>query len=511
MEFTILAAAAVSALSPFLAKAGDAAAQKAGEGIGQSLYDLLIARGKDPEQPKKYNEVLDLLEKKPDSIVFQEAFKEKLIKDLKNDPSFLEELQSVVQPILYDNSSWEISSEHKIEDSYNNNTINSGNTTNSHNHYSSAGDQHFGNETTIGEFVFNRNEAFRSICKRCGSIHTMKLSVAREKVLQEIQEREGIARRKFEAKLRELELKRKMSRITIAPIPIEQSHYPVVNPVYYPPPRMIGENSYPSLKPIREDYPLIPPKPVIREDYPYVPPNSAINNSIYNRSRLGIDAENPLIDLSSNIPIRPVSPPQPINISQSNYPVIQPYPLANVDRNTRLPEIYEVPRHLDISLPPPKPSIVLQPSITLDFPEAAVEPQIEELSPEERQRRKIEVAVLACPPPEMKSLEDFGFRTRNFRIINLKVYSSIGFATFVGVSVISGNFLVSTFFLALGAIAAKGWFEVCQVWQRNYNQKKTECIASTDHYNQVIYPKMKLEWEHKYICKECCEIFVIND
>ena len=176
-----------------------------------------------------------------------------------------------------------------------------------------------------------------------------------------------------------------------------------------------------------------------------------------------------------------------------------------------MPEIYEVPRHLEIPLPSPKPPFVLQAPLFLDLPEPIVEPQVEELSPEEQQRRKIETVVLACPPPESKTLEDFGFRARNFWVINLAAYSSIGFTTFVGVSVISGNFLASAFFLALGAIAAKGWFEACQVWQRNYNQKKSECIASTSHYNQVTYPEMQSEWEHKYICKECCNIFVVDD
>ena len=87
-----LAASAVSLLAPYLAKAGESASTKAGEGI----YQYLKARF---EKKPSANEALDDLEKKPTNVDRQAAVRVQLEKLLEADQAFAVELQQMLQSL----------------------------------------------------------------------------------------------------------------------------------------------------------------------------------------------------------------------------------------------------------------------------------------------------------------------------------------------------------------------------------------------------------------------------
>ena len=87
---SVIAATAVGFLSPYLAKAGEAAAKKVGEGIYRTLKDRF---GSKPAA----QEALTDLEKAPDDADHQAALRVQLKKVLAEDKEFASDLQRLLR------------------------------------------------------------------------------------------------------------------------------------------------------------------------------------------------------------------------------------------------------------------------------------------------------------------------------------------------------------------------------------------------------------------------------
>ena len=94
-----LATAAIAIFAPYLAKAGAAAAQKAGEMVPEKVGALLqaIRRKFTTDQDADAEQSLKSLEAKPDSQPRQAALAEVLAEKAQADPQFARELEELVQ------------------------------------------------------------------------------------------------------------------------------------------------------------------------------------------------------------------------------------------------------------------------------------------------------------------------------------------------------------------------------------------------------------------------------
>ncbi|NJR62860.1 MAG: hypothetical protein HC769_31170 [Cyanobacteria bacterium CRU_2_1] len=134
MDVSLLVTTVVPTLVSWLTKAGDTAAQKAGE----SIWGFLISKSKNSSREKQYSGLLPLLKNYPSSPELQAALKQILIEDLKQDPAFAKELLHFMQPYIhYDQRVGQMYDSNNTENSYNNNQYNSHNQSGSNNQHNS--------------------------------------------------------------------------------------------------------------------------------------------------------------------------------------------------------------------------------------------------------------------------------------------------------------------------------------------------------------------------------------
>lgn len=94
MAIELLAAAAISMISPYLAKAGEAAAGKVGEGAAEATGKVLgWLRAKLGGEAR---EALERVERNPESEGRQAVLKEELVRALEADPRLAEELGALI-------------------------------------------------------------------------------------------------------------------------------------------------------------------------------------------------------------------------------------------------------------------------------------------------------------------------------------------------------------------------------------------------------------------------------
>jgi Tfp pilus assembly protein PilN len=91
MVISTLAAAAVSALVPFLVKGGEQIAENAGE----DLWKLIKGKFTGDKAQKK----LDKLKEKPEDKEIQERVKHELIDELEGDTDFAQQLQAILDQL----------------------------------------------------------------------------------------------------------------------------------------------------------------------------------------------------------------------------------------------------------------------------------------------------------------------------------------------------------------------------------------------------------------------------
>jgi len=91
MAISTLAAAAVSALVPFLVKGGEQIA----ENIGEDLWKLVKSKFTGDKAQKK----LDKLKEKPEDKEIQERVKHELMDELEDDPDFAGQLQAILEKL----------------------------------------------------------------------------------------------------------------------------------------------------------------------------------------------------------------------------------------------------------------------------------------------------------------------------------------------------------------------------------------------------------------------------
>jgi len=465
MDISLLVITVINTLVPWLTKAGDTIAQKAGE----SVWGFLLSKAKSSSKEKQYGGLLPLLKTHPLSPDLQVALKQILMEDLKQDPSFAEELSRFMQASIHcDQMIWQVSDSNNTENSYNNNQNNShnqydsNNQNNSHNQFFAHHDQHF-----IDHPTYNKNVRSGESCPFCHSSQTMKLSVRRDQIQKDRQMQAQIE--KLEAARQAFDRKSRISQVVIPSTHLNVGRYTRMEQIPYSYPRVLPQPSY------------IPPRQI-----DYTPPN--------------------IIDLPLNTPIHlkitpdfiaPANPKIPSYLNRIN-PPIQPlnFPISPPPPDILLPR-HEIP--------------VVQPIFTSVEPLMSdVKPKIEELTLEERLKREFEDKILAQVPPRLKASEDFGYHPRNFLAITSIGLFSIGLGTFRVVSNVSGNFLVASFCFIAGSLMALGWIKICGWWRRHNHQKRTICQDWAEHYNATNYPSEKAQWDNTYTCKDCGAIFEIK-
>jgi len=282
MDISLLVTTVINTLVSWLTKAGDTAAQKAGE----SVWGFLLSKAKNSIEEKQYGGLLPLLKTHPSSPELQVALKQILIEDLKQDPSFAEELSHFMQAsIQCDQRIWQVYDSNNTENSYNNNQYNShnqygsNNQHNSHNQFFAYHDQHF-----IDHLTFNKNVSSEERCPFCHSSQTMKLSVKRDQIQKDRQIQAVIMSEKQEAERQELIRKIRMSQLVAPPNIVDSSLntpvYPKITPdfiVQADPKNRYVDPSYlnkmnPPIKPL--NFPTSSPPDILlpRHEIPVVQP-----------------------------------------------------------------------------------------------------------------------------------------------------------------------------------------------------------------------------------------------
>jgi hypothetical protein len=472
VDISLLVITVIQTLVPWLTKAGDAVAQKAGE----SVWGFLLSKAKDSGKEKQYGGLLPLLKTHPSSPDLQVALKQILMEDLKQDPSFAEALSRFMQTSIHcDQRIWQVADSNNAENSYNNNQYNShnqygsNNQHNSHNQFFAHHDQHF-----IDHRTFNKSVRSEERCPFCNSLRTMKLSVRRDQVQKDRQIQAIRMAEKRETERQELNRKIRMSQVVIPSNHLNEGRYTRAEQIPYFYPNVLPQPSY------------TPPRQI-----DYTPPNPNI------------------IDLPLKTPIHPKITPDFIVPADPKIKYVDPSYLNRIN-----PPIQ--PLNFPISPPPdillPRHEIpVVQPIFTSVAPLISdVKPKIEELTLEERLQREFEDKSLAQVAPRLKTPEDFGYHPRNFLAITSIGLFSIGLGIFWVVSNVSGNFLVAAFFFITGSLMALGWIKICRWWRRHEHEKRTICQDSAEHYNAISYPAEKAKWDNSYICRECGEIFEVK-
>lgn len=109
MDPTMVATQALALLSPYIVRAGDAAAQKLGEAAAKNAEAILdlIRRRFGADQDTYGEQTLAKVLEKPNEQWPKEALKDQLVEKAQNDASFRNELESLVQTAKRDPESYQ--------------------------------------------------------------------------------------------------------------------------------------------------------------------------------------------------------------------------------------------------------------------------------------------------------------------------------------------------------------------------------------------------------------------
>ena len=407
----------------------------------------ILSANADQVSPKTQQLLKDLqVESSPER---QELLKQSLSNDLQDSPQLNEQLWQVIQPLYVDQSV------HPTTTVTNN--------------------DHSRNVYDHGKYYEIHHHGFEAACPHCGSIKTMRLAVFYSQAKEDQQIRAENARKRFEARQREIaqEIRRNQIRnstIQVENIPLAPEHSEYI-------PKAFPER--------------IPPLPDI--------------DGLY--TGLRIDNHVSGVNINPNLSTN-------IGMNGNGYLGSNHFPASNFDQlNYRIPNPQRPTPYIaqpNISITPP-PKIVTPPiSIPVEPLPITVDIQEEEISPEEKRKRALEAKVLALLPPTLKDPEDYGYRPRNFLQIMGLGCLGIGFATFVLIGNFSGNFLVAILYSVLGGVLAKIWIMICKAWKRHHLQEKEKCEQLAEHYNTYDFPREHREWNHKFVCKDCHNIFMVD-
>jgi hypothetical protein len=379
----------------------------------------------------------------------QELLKQSLFDDLEGNPQLSQQLWQVIQPLYVDQSV--------------------------HQTTTVTNDDHSRNVYGHGKYYEIHHHGFEAACPHCGSIKTMKLAVFYNQAKEDQEVRVENARKRFEAKQREIAQEIRRNQILNSSIQVKNTLLDTECPRYIP-------KAYPE---------KILPLPDMTGKYAGI------------RIETNVNGVNIHPHLNTNIGMNGNGSP-----GNNTFPVInfdQPnYRITNPPRPT--PYIAQP----NISITPPSRIVTPPISIPVDPLPVSIDIKEEEISPEEKRKRALEAKVLALSPPTLKNSEDYGYRSRNFLQIMGVGCLGIGFTTFILIGNFSGSILVAILFSVLGGVLAKIWIMICKAWKRHHLQEKEKCEQLAEHYNTYDFPREHREWNHKFICKDCHNIFLVD-